>query len=187
MSATTAVIEPGRRAQGGARPTRDRHLEAVALGAARRPKPTLFYAAVAVTAVFAIVVTQLLLSIGVSQGAYQIESLQSTRVSLAQDLQSATEQVDMLSSPQNLAAKAAALGMIGGNSPAYLKLSTGKVLGAPVAATGSPTGTSVLVPNALLPTPKTSTAKKGAPDANHPATQQGPVAWVGALPSPTTH
>jgi hypothetical protein len=189
MSATTAVIAPARRgtAPDPRRPARERHLEAVDSRAARRRKPTLFYAAVSVGAVFAIVATQLMLSIGVSQSAYQIASLQSSKVSLAQDLQAATERVDMLSSPQNLAAKASALGMVGGNSPAYLRLSTGTVIGAPAPARGTAApGSRILVPNALLPTPETP-AKKGAPSANDPAGQRAPVAWEGALPSPSTH
>jgi len=193
MSATTAVIAPprGRRAPEPDSGERQRHLEAVGGRVARRSRPRLFYAMAAVTTVFLIVVTQLLLSVGVSQGAYRIESLQTSKTSLARNLQAATEKVDTLSSPQNLAAKASALGMIDGNSPAYLRLSNGTVAGAPVAATGSPapSGT-VLVPNALLakPKPKASTpAKKATPEANEQGTQHSPVAWDGALPSPSTH
>jgi len=191
MSATTAVIAPprGRRAPAPDVDGRERHLEAVERRDARQRKPRVFYATVAVATVFVIVVVQLLLSVGVTQGAYRIESLQSSKASLSRSLQAASEKVGTLSSPQNLAAKASALGMVDGNSPAYLRLSNGTVAGAPVAAAGTPAGAgTMLVPNALLPTPKSSTpAKTATPTTNEKAAQHGPVAWEGALPSPSTH
>lgn len=187
MSATTAVIAPARHAPDTGRRQERQHLTAVDPSVGQRRRPTLFYAAVAVAAVFAIVAVQLMMSIVVSQDAYRIEGLQTTKASLARDLQAVNERVDTLSSPQNLAAKAGALGMVEGNSPAYLKLSTGTVVGAPVPAAGAAAGTSVLVPNALLTPTSKPTAKKGTPQANEPAAQHGPVAWEGALPAPSTH
>lgn len=210
MTATTAVQLPSRHAPrpGGAEEERRRHLEAVLPRTRRRAKPRLLYAGITVVMVLGIVVTQLLLSIGVSQGAYQIGSLQDTKTSLARQYQAVTEDVNRLSSPQNLAANANALGMVSNGTPVFLRLSDDAVLGAPTAAAagaGTVTGASGnLVPNALLagvplvtqtkdvagalPSTSGSPAKTAAtPDGNTPATPDGPVALDGALPAPTTH
>jgi len=187
---------------------RRRHLEAVSPRTGKRAKPRLVYAGITVMMVLGIVVTQLLLSIGVSQGAYQIGSLQSTKTSLQRQYQAVSEDVNRLSSPQNLAANANALGMVSNGTPVYLRLSDGAVLGSPAPASGAAgtvTGASGnLVPNALLngvplvtqtkdvagalASTSGSAAKTPAtPGANTPATTDGPVALNGALPAPTTH
>ena len=172
----------------------------------RRARPKLFYAAVAVGTVMVIVVTQLLLSIGVSQGAYRIESLQAENARLARAYQTASEKVQTLSSPQNLAANAVALGMVSDATPVYLRLSDGKVIGSPTPATAASGSTGQLVGNALtegIPlvtgtrTPTSTGAKKGAisttkngsgtPAANEQQTKNTPVPWTGALPGPSTH
>ena len=117
--------------------------------AERRARPKLFYAAVAVTTVMVVVVAQLLLSIGVSQGAYRIESLQANKAQLARAYQEASEKVQTLSSPQNLAANAVALGMVNNGTPVYLRLSDGAVIGSPAPASASAGSTGQLVGNAL--------------------------------------
>ncbi|QDZ13672.1 hypothetical protein [Humibacter ginsenosidimutans] len=173
----------------------------------RRARPKLFYAAVAVSTVMVIVVTQLLLSIGVSQGAYRIESLQSENARLAREYQAASETVQTLSSPQNLAANAVALGMVSDATPVYLRLSDGKVIGSPTPATAASGSTGQLVGNALtqdLPlvvggSTNTKSAKSaasgtttgktgsGAPTSNQQQSESTPVPWTGALPGPSTH
>ncbi|TAM69078.1 MAG: hypothetical protein EPN48_09445 [Microbacteriaceae bacterium] len=186
------------------------HLEAISTRTRRRAKPRLFYAAVTVATVLAIVVTQLLLSIGVSQAAYQLGALNSANSSLQRSLQSASEVVNKLSSPQNLAANANALGMVSNGTPVYLRLSDGAVLGSPAPASAAVTGRSGnLVPNALLasvplagvplagqqPGAHGAAAATSASPANVAATPapnashapSSPVALSGALPSPTTH
>ena len=190
------------------------HLEAVPR-AQRRTRPTLLYAAVAVLTVMAIVVAQLLLSIGVSQAAYRIESLQVQKTQLSRDYQQASERVQTLSSPQNLAANAAALGMVNNGTPVYLRLSDGAVIGSPAPASTAAGSIGQLVGNAMtkdipLVTAAKPTAKKtpatgvasapaaqgaasaggassGTPDANQQESDGGPVTWTGALPAPSTH
>ncbi|MHA7986342.1 hypothetical protein ACX9R5_11090 [Rathayibacter sp. CAU 1779] len=136
--------------------------------ASRRSRPKLFYAAIAVLTVMIVVVTQLLLSIGVSQGAYKIESLQADKSRLARQYQQASETVDALSSPQNLAANAEALGMVNNGTPVYLRLSDGAVIGSPAPASAAAGGTGQLVANALtqdvplVNAPKTTKSKNGA-------------------------
>ncbi|SDK04025.1 hypothetical protein SAMN05216282_102215 [Cryobacterium psychrotolerans] len=130
------------------------HIEAVAPRAERRARPRIVYALTAGAGMAAIVITQLLLSVGISQGAYEISTLQASQVELGRTAESLSEDLVKVSSPQNLAANAAALGMVSNSTPAYLRLSDGAVLGAPVSATGTPadvrSGASGLVPNALL-------------------------------------
>lgn len=168
----------------------------------RRARPKIAYAAVVVTGVLAIVVTQLMLSIGLSDGAYEISSLQQQQKELDRTNQVLSEQYDRLSSPQNLAASAESLGMVANSAPVYLRLSDGAVLGSPVAASAStPTvsGGELLIPNSLLAAPATDAAAAAAGAAAAAAPAAGdtatapPVAdapadvpWSGALPSPTT-
>ncbi|GGF33466.1 hypothetical protein [Subtercola lobariae] len=163
----------------------------------RRRKPKLAYAAVVIVGVMAIVVTQLLLSVGLSNGAYQIESLQSQQKDVDRSNASLQEKLDNLSSPQNLAASAESLGMVSNSNPVYLRLSDGAVLGTPKpAAAGAGTftgGQSSLVPNALTAAAAAPAAAAAAPAAATtpsapPAAPADPtVAWQGDLPSPTTH
>jgi hypothetical protein len=183
----------------------------------RKQRPKLLYAGIAVGAIVLIVVAQLALSIGVSNGAYRLNSLQIQQKQLSRDYQAASEASDKLSSPQNLAANADALGMVSNGSPVYLRLSTGQVVGSPTAAaaatTPAATTATPLVPNALIggvplvtattgpkpsqvatdaasvPTaaPGSQETGSGTPAANVDPQQNGPVAWSGPLPAPSTH
>ncbi|SDZ10766.1 hypothetical protein [Herbiconiux ginsengi] len=169
------------------------HIEIVPTRSQKRARPKIAYAAVVVTGVLAIVVTQLLLSIGLSDGAYEISSLQSQQKELDRSNQVLSEQFDKLSSPQNLAASAESLGMVTNSAPVYLRLSDGAVLGSPVAAAGtSVTGGQALVPNSLLTPPTVAGATAagagaaGAESAPPAPEVQPDVPWQGALPSPTT-
>ncbi|GAB3796244.1 hypothetical protein GCM10028798_05920 [Humibacter antri] len=137
----------------------------------RRARPKLFYAAVAVMTVMVVVVAQLLLSIGVSQGAYRIEALQANKAQLSRAYQEASEKVQTLSSPQNLAANAAALGMVNNGTPVYLRLSDGAVIGSPTPASASAGSMGALVSNALtqnipLVTAPKATKKPGTTPLN---------------------
>ena len=193
------------------------HLEVVATRSQRRSRPRAAYALIAVGVLLAIVVGQLLLSIALSQGAYQLSSLQGQQTRLERSVQAASEDLTRVSSPQNLAANANALGMVTDSDPVYLRLSDGAVLGAPRPASGSAGtvtgGQGNLVPNALLagvplavkPTPAApaagTVASHGAA-ASTGATQPGNSASTGAaaaaapkptvpldgaLPTPVTH
>ncbi|WP_158507115.1 hypothetical protein [Subtercola sp. Z020] len=138
-----------------------------AAGVLRRRKPKLAYAAVVVVGVFAIVVAQLMLSIGLSNGAYEIESLQSQQKEIDRTNSALSEQLDGLSAPQSLAASAESLGMVANVHPAYLRLSDGAVLGTPQTASstsGSLTnGQPSLVPNALTTAAAAAAAGAAAP------------------------
>ncbi|MBB5632051.1 hypothetical protein BKA04_000274 [Cryobacterium mesophilum] len=194
MSAVAAsTARPERREDAGPR----RRLDVVSTREQKRSRPKAVYALVTVGGLFAILVAQLLLSIVVSDGAYQISSLQQQQRELARDEQSLTEQLHVLESPQHLAANAQALGMVTNSSMAYLRLSDGKVLGKPVAATASSgirhgKDGSPLIPNELLNgvalTPVSAVVDTDAA-AGAPGTPDAPgsVASDGAgLPSPNT-
>jgi hypothetical protein len=173
-------------------------IEIVPTRVQRRARPKIAYAAVVVTGVLAIVVTQLLLSIGLSDGAYEVSSLQQEQKELDRTNQVLSEQYDSLSSPQNLAASAESLGMVANSAPVYLRLSDGAVLGSPVAASaGTPTltGGQTLIPNSLLAAPTAAADAAATTDAAAAAAavsappvepQSADVPWQGALPSPTT-
>lgn len=170
-----------------------RHLHPVTGGAAAA-KPRLRYAVTAVVFALVIVAAQLLLSIGVQQGAYQLQGLQSRHAQLVRSAQAASDRVGILDAPQNVAEKAQQLGMVPGTNPVYLRLSDGAILGAPAAAAGAATGN--LVPNALLaqqnaesaPRPEHPAAPdQGTPGANATTPASGPIPWEGALPAPETH
>ena len=134
---------------------RTRHIEIVSSREQRRARPRAVYAIVAVIGLFVLFMAQLLLSIVVSDGAYRIAALQNSQRDLGREQQALSEQLDLLSSPQNLATQAESLGMVLSNtSPVFLRLADGAILGS---ATAADAGESVitgsagsLVPNSLL-------------------------------------
>ncbi|MFF1573031.1 hypothetical protein ACFVWR_09800 [Leifsonia sp. NPDC058292] len=221
MSGTVAQKRPavewmGRPATRPIEDERPHHLEVVPTRTQRRARPRAAYAIVAISVLLGIVIAQLLLSISVSQGAYQLSSLQAKQTQLQRSYQAASEDLNRLTSPQNLAANANALGMVSNSNPAYLRLSDGAVLGAALPADGSAGtvtgGQGNLVPNSLLAGVPLVTAPKAAttgtatkpPATNKPAsdaqtgnsastgaadgvTPKSSVPLDGALPTPVTH
>lgn len=132
-----------------------RRIEIVSTRSQRMAKPRPFYALVAISGLFVIFMVQLLLSIVVSDGAYQISSLQNQQADLVRSEQSLGEKVDLLASTQSLATKAESLGMVlSGSAPAFLDLADGSVVGESsdtgASATGVLNATGSLVPNSLL-------------------------------------
>jgi hypothetical protein len=91
--------------------------------------PKLRYIVVTLVGIFAILGGQLLLSISVSSGAYEISSLKSEMRSSQQSLQIVGEEIGALNAPDTLASLAASMGMVEDNNPAYLRVSDGIVLG----------------------------------------------------------
>ena len=97
-----------------------------------------------------ILLAQLLLSIVIADGAYQITGLQSAKHDAVLQQHALSEQLDLLASPQHLAANAEALGMVASGSAVYLDAKTGAVTGSGSAAGGSMLGSGDQVGNALL-------------------------------------
>ncbi len=168
-----------------------RHIEIVASRRQRRARPKLVYAIIAVGGLFVILIVQLLLSIMLSNGTYQISALQSTQKELSRDQETLTESLHVLESPQNLVTRAQQLGMVMNSSSAgWLRLSDGAVLQAPSAAgAGTDATGGGLIPNALLTPDMTAdgtvAAGGGAPET--PTSTSSVASDPGALPAPITH
>jgi len=111
------------------------------LRAVERPlpsrRPRMAYAIVAVAGAVAIAVAQMALSVLITQDSYHVAELQQEQRALALEAQSLRDEVAGLSSPQYLAANAAALGMVIDASPTYLRLSDAAIIGSGAAAGGS--------------------------------------------------
>jgi hypothetical protein len=154
-----------------------------ALGApAPRRRPKVVYAIVAVAGAVAIGAAQMALSVLTTQGSYQIAELTSQQRQLDWEKQMLYDDVAGLSSPQYLAANASALGMVINESPSYLRLSDGAILGASQAAIGASSVDAIgrgAVANALI----TDTPLVTAPDAT---IEGAPVAPVEVSPDGTT-
>lgn len=173
-----------------------RHIEIVATRAQRRARPKVAYAVITIASLFVIFAAQLLLSIAVSEGAYEISTLQAQQKELLRTQDSLSERFNILDSTQNLSAQAAHLGMVPNRTPMALDLSTGGVYGLP--GTADPTGcggSCNLVTNALLTgVPLVNPAAPVAGHAETPAvagtastqTEVAPVV-TDSLPAPVTH
>lgn len=174
--------------------TRERHLR-LAGAPERRRRPAalspLIGALTAVAVVLAILGVQLGLSIMVSQGAYETRALEIEQRDLMRVERVLQQNVEKLSSPQNLAENAAELGMVQNSHPASLRLSDGAVLG----DLDSPTKDVAknLIPNATLENMPVVDADgllvdrgSGQAAADAAAAQEPPVPWEGKLPAPST-
>ena len=194
MSTAYAYARPQQRPPLARPDTAPRHIEIVTTRAQRRARPKSFYAVLAVGAVFGLFLAQLMLSIVLSDGAYQISSLQSEQNQLSRTQQDLAEKLDLLSSPQSLAQRAEALGMVvGTGSPAFLRLADGALIGTPVAATGTAgalgadgglVANSLLVPPADPVNPGPVQQPSGASSQNAAGTSV--ASSNGEIPSPTT-
>lgn len=153
-------------------------------------------AVIVVATIFVIIIVQLLLSILVSSGAYDIASLKTNLNEMNRDYSKAKQYVAVLSSPQSLAEKAEGLGMVSNVNPVYLRLSDGAVLGQPspaLASDGIISGSESTVSNSLL-TPEMSVlnpiliedkpAKNVSPVQG--GKQDGPVVLTNGLPAVST-
>ncbi len=167
--------------------------------AQRRGRPRPFYATVTLGGVFAVVVAQLLLSLVVSNGAYELSTLASDRAALNREEQQLRERIDVYGSPQNLATEAEALGMVANGSSAVIWLSNGAVEGNVSAAepgSGVVGSHGNLVANSLLAQQAAAAAAVGAAtetptgseDTPETATAAGGAApTMSGLPTPATH
>ncbi|GAA2993171.1 hypothetical protein JOD63_001567 [Microbacterium terrae] len=169
-----------------------RVVEAPAQG--RRPR--LLYGIVAVIGACLIAAAQMSLSILTTQGSYELSSLSKTQSDLTYEKQILFDEVAGLGSPQYLAANAAALGMVIDESPSYLRLSDGAVLGAEQVSFGRSSIDAIgrgSVPNALI----ADTPLVTAPDATidgvpvdttvEDGSGNTPQPITDGLPTPSTH
>jgi len=170
-----------------------RHLHAVPVA---RRRPRLAYALIAVAGALAIGAAQVVLSIATTQGVYEESALRQQVRELGWQQQSLSDAVVGLSSPQYLAASAASLGMVINQSPTYLRLSDGAILGSGEAAGWLSTVDAIgrgSVPNALVVNTPLVTAPEatigGVPVAEvvtEEAASGLPQPLTDGLPTPTT-
>lgn len=170
------------------------HIEIVTSREQRRARPKLAYAVVTITCLFAIFAAQLMLSIVVSDGAFQIEALQQQQKELLRTQDARSETLNILSSTQNLATQAAHLGLVPNPAPLTLNIGTGAVYGSP--GTADPMGcggncnliTNSLLAGMLLVDPAATTGNAVAPVVAAPSTTQTETApaVTNALPAPVT-
>jgi hypothetical protein len=173
------------------RPAARPPLQVVTTRAQRKARPKVAYAVVTVSSLFLIFAAQLLLSIVVSDGAYQIQSLQTQQKELLRTEQALQENLAVLSSTQNLATQAAHIGMVPNPGRPYsLDLSTGAIFEVP-GSTVPCGGTCNLVPNAMLGgVPLVSpVAPEGAAGTVvvPPPAGSSPSTTVDDIPTPVTH
>ncbi|MCR2819152.1 hypothetical protein NQ166_09965 [Microbacterium sp. zg.Y1090] len=181
-------------------PAPGRRLEAVPVPTPRR-RPRLLYGIIAVSGAIAIGTAQMGLSILMTQGSYEVSQLTREQRDLTYQKQILIDDVAGLSSPQFLAANASALGMVIAESPSYLRLSDGAVLGSGAAALGGSTIDALgrpAVPNALIADAPLVTApsatiggvavpEETASDAAAAADAATPPPVSDGLPVPRTH
>jgi hypothetical protein len=146
-------------------------------------RPRIVYALSATAGVSVVVIAQLLLSVGISQGAYELSTLRVNQLELGRTSDSVTEDLVRVSSPQSLAANAEALGMVSNSNPVYLRLSDSAVLGAPSSATGVAGTSANLVPNALLTGMPLVTQQAAAQGASVAAAAPAAVEPVAVAPA----
>ncbi|WOF21846.1 hypothetical protein N8K70_10665 [Microbacterium betulae] len=203
---SAATTAPARRSDDERRPDL-RPVEAPA----RRRRPRLAYAIVAVVGAVLIAVAQMALSVMSTQSTFEIASLDAQKRELTLEAQTLYDEVAGLGSPQNLAAQASALGMVIDAAPSYLRLSDGAVVGGGQAAGDASTvdaGSRSAVGNAFLADTQASSAEDAADEApsdeavsgeeasgtqgedaveEEPVEPQLPPAITDGLPSPATH
>jgi hypothetical protein len=92
------------------------------------------YAIVAVGGAVAIAVAQMALSVLTTQDSYRVADLTQQQRKLSLEAAALEDSVAGLNSPQYLAANAAALGMVVGGAPTYLRLSDAAIIGSGAAA-----------------------------------------------------
>ncbi len=192
------TVHPASKARESAsRPTRQ--------GLATPAAPKLRYILVTLLGIFAILAVQLMLSIALSGGAYEIASLKGEMRQTEQKRQMVAEDINALIAPDTLAGLATSMGMVADNNPAYLRLSDSSVVGeAKPASEGSGSGVypvtsgsetvtppaiiaavyeSVTAPQEVVPEVSEELAASEAP-AVVPAAS--PVSVTPATPAPTT-
>ncbi len=166
------------------------------LRALPRPTHRATLPVLATVAVVVVVVLQLLISVALAGGAYQVEGLQAQKDAALRSQTAAAQALVSVQSPQYLAKQAATLGMVSNSNAVFLRLSDGAVLGVPHPAKGTTLATDN-VPNALTdaPTPQVQTPAAAVPTQTTATpgqattqTDTGSVALQnGGIPSIQTH
>jgi hypothetical protein len=174
-------------------PRPERRLVPVTAPRGRR-RPKLVYGVVAVMGAIAIGAAQMSLSILTTQTSYELSSLTQQQRELDWQRQIIADDIAGLSSPQYLAANATALGMVIEESPSYLRLSDGAIVGTSGMAIGSSSvnalgrgavANSLITDTPLVTDPDATIA--GLPTDTTGQTTDTPPPLTDGLPTPSTH
>jgi hypothetical protein len=104
------------------------NLRSVSAPAPQSP-PKLRYVVGTLLGIFAVLMSQLGLSIALGSGAYEIRDLERQLAERNRDLSIVSEEIGSMQDPQTLAQLAVTLGMVDNADPAYLRLSDSQVIG----------------------------------------------------------
>ncbi|MBG6218028.1 cell division protein FtsL [Arthrobacter sp. CAN_A6] len=143
-SALSAPRPSGLRPGGGAAPRTRTPLSVVPARPAKRRVPFVVFSFVALVAAL---VTVLMLNISVSGTQYELVQLRGQQIALSQENQALEQKIENREAPQNLAAAATKLGMVGSPTFGSIEIDSLKVTGSPEAATKTDG------PLALIPAP----------------------------------
>lgn len=159
----------------------------------RRRRPKLAYGIIAVAGAVAIALAQMTFSILTTQGTFEVAALNQQQRDLNYEKQMLYDEVAGLGSPQYLAANASALGMVVADTPSYLRLSDGALIGAGQPASGTSSVDAIgrgAVQNALIADTPLVTAPgatiQGAPMAESTGDSATPPPIADGLPTPAT-
>lgn len=98
---------------------------------AARLKPRLSAMVILLMGLVSVMVIQLIINMALTQDAYYLRELKAEKRDLATQVQIISEQVDSLSSPQNLADAAHQLGMVANPASVMIDLESNKIFGKP--------------------------------------------------------
>lgn len=143
-----------------------RHLDIAPTRAQKRARPRIYAALIAVGGIGAILLAQLMMSIVLADGAYQIAQLQVDKRDLVREQHAASETLQQLSSTQNLIQNAGALGMVVSGNPVFLDVESSQALGVAAPPKGQIVGQhGNLVGNVLLADGSTIVTQEAPPAA----------------------
>lgn len=127
----------------------------------------------------------LLLNTALAQGSFTLHDLRATSAQLTDSEDSLTQSLEISKSPANLAAKAAAMGMVPAQSVAFLRLSDGKVLGVAKPAKALP-GLTVVASRASASAPAPAPAVHAATTTAKTTIKTTTKTTIKTLPKPKT-
>lgn len=183
MSAVAHSVYGSPRPQAHSRPS----LQAVTRPRSRVSVRTV---AIVVAAFAAIIVGRLFITVAIESSQYEIASLSQQNQDLGRDAQFLSEQLNVLDSPQNVAAMASKLGMVSNSRPTYIRLSDGKVWGSGKPATLN-SDSVAKIPNDLIgafgEAPSLAGVATATATASATQSESGSATASTGIPAPSTH
>ena len=171
-------------------------LRAVSLAGVRATRPGMAIVGTMLIGAITIAILNLLLHILTSTAVYELADLQQQKRELTTTTQILAEEVDSLSSQQNLSNSALKLGMISNANPVFLSISEQQVFGKPKAALNTDGRIARnLIPKSVMTEVSTNLnttlASAATPVTKDVANQKATVGQVisngGAIPASPTH